>query len=178
MGNLINGKDIEKLLKEFKVKLTLELKETKDINIQAIYEDFEILSNIQEYLILSEIQEKNKDDNLKKRLNAIEKEVLNKYKIVKITGEEKSYYCKRGECYDSDGNIIDDCYEYYLEKDDIFCELPNDKIYEGMKNNLLKKINSKKKNNENYTDNYDEDYDNYGTSLSYKYEGDDDYNYD
>ena len=177
MGKIIEGIDIDKLLNEFKVKLILELKETKDINIQAIYEDFEILSNINEYLILSEIQEKNKDEALKKRLYAIEKEVLNKYKIVKIIGEEKSYYCKKGEAYDGDGNIIDDCYEFYLEKDDIFCELPNDKIYECMKGNLLKKISSKKKINDSYDDNYNEDFDDY-SSLSYKYSENDDYNYD
>lgn len=145
---------IEELLKVFKDKLNLELKEVKDINVPTIYEDFEILSNINEYLILTEIQEKNKDEKLKKKINSIEKEILRKHKIVKITGEEKSFYCRKGEAYDSDGNIIEDCYEYCLEEDDIFCEFPKDKIYEIMKSNLMKKINSKKKDDSYY---YDDD---------------------
>lgn len=140
------------LLKSLKEDL---MKELADTDFEQIYEDLDILSCIKAY---NEFQVEIENTNipkeqrvkLQKSFNKIEKECLNKNKLRKLNGEDKSYYCLKNEAYDSNGGLIDYDFETILDDSDLFCEYKGDGIYELMKKIVINKIKKMETENEEY----------------------------
>lgn len=133
---------MEEILNIFQDKLNYEL---KDLDGNSLYEEIDIFGSIKEYDILqnyiSDINvDEKKRNTLEKILEKTEKLCLKKNRIIKLKGEDKSYYCLTGEVYDSNGELISDYYEECLDEDNIFCEYNGDNIYNYMKKLLEKKI--------------------------------------
>lgn len=133
---------MEKILDIFQEKLNDEL---KDLDKNSLYETIDVLGCIKEYdVILNYIADESKDKKerimVEKKLEKTEKLCLKKNRMVKLKGEEKSYYCLVGESYDLNGELIKDYYEDFLDEDDIFCEYNGDDIYDTMKKILERKI--------------------------------------
>lgn len=130
------------LFKSLKIDLMKELSET---DFSQIYEDVDILTCIKHYNEILSIIENNdtpktEKAKLQKELHKIEKECLSKNKIVKLVGEEKTYYAYRNEVYDNSGCIVEYDFEDVLNEDDLFCEYKGDNLYEAMKKLAIKKI--------------------------------------
>lgn len=140
------------LLKSLKEDL---MKELSDTDFSQVYEDIDILSCINSY---NNLQLKIDDENiskeekvkLQKEFNKIEKDCLNKNKLTKLNGEEKSYYCLKNEVYDTNGCIIEYDFDAILEDEDLFCEYAGDGIFEFMKKLIIKKIKKMIAENEEY----------------------------
>lgn len=133
---------MEKTLNIFQEKLNNEL---KDIDKNSLYEELDILSTISEYDVLQnyvcdETKNKKERNIVEKKIEKIEKLCLKKNRMIKLKGEDKSYYCLVGESYDLNGELINDYYEDFLEDDNIFCEYNGDDIYIYIKKILENKI--------------------------------------
>lgn len=121
------------------------MKELSDTDFSQIYEDIDILSCIGSYNKLQSILDNDKTPKeektkLQKEFNKIEKSCLSKNKLIKLNGEDKSYYCLRNEVYDLNGSIVEYDFDVILDDEDLFCEYTGDGIFELMKKNIIKKI--------------------------------------
>lgn len=121
------------------------MKELSETDFSQIYEDMDILTCIKAYdqlLSIIEAPTTSKIDKSKiqKELHKIEKECLTKNKLVKLIGEEKSYYCSKNEVYDVNGCIVEYDFDIILDEEDLFCEYIGDNIFEIMRKIAIKKI--------------------------------------
>lgn len=133
-----NNTTSKELLKQFKEKFTKEL---DDMDFSTVSPDYDVLEGIPEYVLLSSMSES--DAKLKDKIEKAEKAVLRSKKLVKIINEDSmGFYLKKGEPYDSEGNIIEDMIEDYLDNEDLFCEYVGDDIYDLMRKSLLSKMRS------------------------------------
>lgn len=130
--------NIEETLKLFKNNFKREIKDT-DWN--SLCGDCDILESIPEYLKLIEYSDKMKNEKIINDIAKIEKAILREHKLIKIVKEDGfGYYAKKGEPYDSDGNIIEDMFEEKLNDEDLFCACIEDDTYIIMKKNIQIKI--------------------------------------
>ena len=140
------------ILKNFKQNL---MKELADTDFSQVYEDMDILSCVKSY---NEIQAKLDDINtpkdektkLQKEINKIEKECLAKNKLVKLIGEDKSYYCYKNKVYDTNGTLIEYDFDIALDDNDLFCEYIGDNLYETMRKLAVKNLKKYASENEDY----------------------------
>ncbi len=140
-GEDIKNLNIEELLKSFNEKFK---KEIKDIDWTSIYCDCDILESIPEYIQIIEISDQTGNKQIINKISKIEKVILRENKLTKIISDgEINYYAKKGEVYDSDGNIIKDMFEKKLDDEDLFCAYIGDEIYQIMKKNIQRKIQEK-----------------------------------
>lgn len=131
----MDNMNFKNLLDEFKKDIVKELKEC---DFSTIYNDYDILETIKAYISLSDLIEK--DKTLKTKIEKIEKSALRQVSAIKITNEDgESFYAKRGEAYDSEGNLIEDMYGEYIDNEDLFCNYIGDDIYNLMKKFALSK---------------------------------------
>lgn len=137
----MNIKDEKKLLAELKEEL---IKEIRDCDFSAVCNDYDILENIKAYIELSELL--NDEKLFKSKIEKVEKSVLRQFGATKITKEDGlSFYVKKGEAYDSEGNLIEDMYDEYIDNDDLFCDYLGDDIYSMMKKYALAKARNRYK---------------------------------
>ncbi|HCL4480201.1 TPA: hypothetical protein N2D99_002289 [Clostridium botulinum] len=133
--------NIEELLKLFKEKFK---KEIKNIDWNSIYCDCDILKSIPEYIQIIKISDQTGNKKIISEILKIERVILKENKLTKIISDgEINYYAKKGEVYDSDGNIIGDMFEKKLDDEDLFCAYIGDEIYQIMKKNIQRKIQEK-----------------------------------
>lgn len=133
---------MEEILDIFQEKLNNEL---KDIDKNSLYEELDILTTISEYDILQNYicdkkQNKKEKNIIEKKIEKIERLCLRRNKMIKLKGEDKSYYCLIDQPYDLNGELIIDYYEDFLDEDNIFCEYNGDDIYNYIKKVLENKI--------------------------------------
>jgi hypothetical protein len=131
-----NNMNTKELLVQFKEKFAKEL---EDIDFSTVSSDYDVLEIVPEYVTLTNMCDN--DTALKDKIEKAEKAVLRSKRLIKIVNEDNlGFYLKKGEPYDSEGNLIEDMFEDYLDNEDLFCEYVGDDTYDLMKKALLSKI--------------------------------------
>ena len=126
----------KELLAQFKEKFAKEL---EDMDFSTISSDYDVLEVIPEYVTLTNMIDT--DETLKDKIEKAERAVLRSKRLIKIINEDNTgFYLKKGEPYDSEGNLIEDMFEDYFDNEDLFCEYVGDDTYELMRKALLSKI--------------------------------------
>lgn len=102
------------------------------------------MKSIPEYIQIIKISDQTGNKKIISEILKIERVILKENKLTKIISDgEINYYAKKGEVYDSDGNIIGDMFEKKLDDEDLFCAYIGDEIYQIMKRNIQRKIQEK-----------------------------------